>query len=216
MLRNLVFNDWFTVFFVICLGLLATAKFIYSKRFNESLTVLINSNYHKIYIKEQSFINLFDGLLFGNLVISLVVFFHIILSVFYGYDQSVDFQLYYKLFIIIGAIILIKVFIDRLVGSLFDIDELMNIYVFQKITFKNLIGIILLPINILLIFTINPSKSIIFIIISLVFILNIIGFLTTVTNHLKAIKSNLFYFILYLCALEIGPYVILYKVLNSY
>ena len=139
MLRNLVFNDWFTVFFVICLGLLATAKFIYSKRFNESLTVLINSNYHKIYIKEQSFINLFDGLLFGNLVISLVVFFHIILSVFYGYDQSVDFQLYYKLFIIIGAIILIKVFIDRLVGSLFDIDELMNIYVFQKITFKNLI-----------------------------------------------------------------------------
>ena len=101
MLRNLVFNDWFTVFFVICLGLLATAKFIYSKRFNESLTVLINSNYHKIYIKEQSFINLFDGLVFGNLVISLVVFFHIILSVFYGYDQSVDFQLYYKLFIII-------------------------------------------------------------------------------------------------------------------
>ena len=89
----------------------------------------------------------------------------------------------------------------------------MNDYLFQKITYKNYLGLILLPINILLIYVVTPSKSIFFVAISLLFIVNLMGFLESVKSHLSLIKSNLFYFILYLCALEIAPYLILYKVL---
>ena len=215
MLREIVFKDWFTILFIVCLITLAFAKWIHSKRFNEFLTILGNSNYLKIFIKEQKFINYFDGLLFINLIISLVIFIHINVTVFYNDQIDFDFSFFYKLILIVGAIILIKVFVDRLIGSLFEIDELMNDYVFQKITYKNFVGLILFPLNILLIFAIIPSKTILLIIICLLFLVNLTGFITTAITHLRTIKSNFFYFILYLCALEIGPYLILYKVYNG-
>ena len=214
MLRNAMFNDWYTILIVVSLVFIATAKLLYSKRFNDFFEIFRNSNYLKIYLKDQKFINLFDGLLFANLILSLAIFVVISLNIF-SVNEQVQVQtieLYYKLIVIIGAIILMKVLIDRLVGSLFEINEIMNIYVFQKITYKNYIGLILLPVNILLIFALNPSKTVMYMIIFLLLVVNVIGFIISVKSYLKVIKSNLFYFILYLCALEIAPYLILYKV----
>jgi hypothetical protein len=50
----------------------------------------------------------------------------------------------------------------------------------------------------------------------LVCLINLIGFLTSFKNYQKLINPNFFYFLLYLCALEIGPYVLLYKVIREY
>ncbi len=216
MLRNIIINDWFTASIIICIIFIAAAKLMFPNRFNDFIAILGNSNYLKIYIKDQRFVNIFDGLLFINLVISLSIF--VILSIsnieINLQDQNLD--LIYKLFIGIGSVLIIKVLLDRLIGSLFEIDELMNDYVFQKITYKNYIGLVLLPINIILIYAIQPTKSIIISALFLLFAVGFMGFLESVKTHLKLIKVNLFYFILYLCALEIAPYLILYKVLNNY
>jgi len=214
-LRNIIINDWFTVSIVVCLVFIATAKLLFAKRFNDFIEIIGNSNYLKIYIKDQKFINIFDGLLFINLVISLTVFVILIINNLESNFSPQNIELYYQLFIGLGSVLIIKVLLDRLIGSLFEIDELINDYVFQKITYKNYLGLILLPLNILLIYAITPTKSIIFIAIILLFTVNFMGFLESLKSHLNLIKSNLFYFILYLCALEIAPYIILYKVLNS-
>ncbi len=216
MLRNIMFNDWFTVLIVTCLILIAAAKLLYAKRFNDFFEILGNSNYLKIYLKDQKFVNTFDSLMFLNLVISLTIFILISLSIFNNSEYSQNINLYYKLCLSIGSILIIKVLLDRLIGSLFEMDEIMNVYVFHKITFKNYIGLILLPINILFIFVINPSKIVIYIVIILFFAINTTGFIMSIKSYQKAIKSNLFYFILYLCALEIAPYLILFKVFKSY
>ncbi len=215
MLRNIIINDWFTVSIVVCLVFIAAAKLLFAKRFNDFIEIIGNSNYLKIYIKDQKFINIFDGLLFINLVISLTVFVILIINNLDSNFSPQNIELYYQLFIGLGSVLIIKVLLDRLMGSLFEIDELINDYVFQKITYKNYLGLILLPLNILLIYAITPTKSIIFIAIILLFTVNFMGFLESLKSHLNLIKSNLFYFILYLCALEIAPYIILYKVLNS-
>ena len=215
MFRNVLLNDYFTILIVLCLIFIAVTKLLYAKRFNDFFEILGNSNYLKIYLKDQKFINTFDGLLFLNLIISLTIFILASLDIFNysGHTQSIE--LYYKLLLSIGSLILIKVLIDRLIGSLFEVDEIMNVYVFHKITFNNYIGLILLPINILLIFTLNSSKTFVYIVLFILITINITGFLISIKSHQKVIKSNLFYFILYLCALEIAPYLILYKVLNS-
>ncbi len=194
---------------------IAAAKLLYSSRFNDFIEIIINSNYLKIYAKDQKFINAFDGLLFINLIISISIFVILTLINLENNIQEQSLQLYYKLLIGIGSVLIIKVLLDRLIGSLFEIDDLMNDYLFQKITFKNYLGLILLPINILFIFVITPSRSLIFGAITLLFIVNFMGFLESFKTHLSLIKSNLFYFILYLCALEIAPYLILYKVLMN-
>ena len=210
MLREIISNEWLTILIVFSLCILAFAKYAFSNRFNDYLWVIGNSKYLKIYAREQKFIDQFDSLLFVNLIISLSIF------SFVGYNTFVDslqFELttFIKLFVGIGAMILIKILLERLIGSLFDIDELIDSYIFQKTNYKNYIGLFLLPINIILIYAIQPTATIMYVVIAFIILINLIGFITSLKTHQKTILNNLFYFILYLCALEIAPYIILYK-----
>ena len=215
MLREIISNEWYTVLFVLCLSILALTKRSFSVRFNDFLFLVGKSKYLKIYARDQKFIDQFDALLFINLIISLSLF------CFLGYSTFVDtitfnIGLYLKILLGVGSIMLIKVLLERLIGSLFQIDELMDSYLFQKTNYKNFSGLILLPINILLVFTIPLSVNVFYVIFGLIITINLIGFITSIKTHQKTIINNIFYFILYLCALEIAPYVILYKLfINS-
>jgi hypothetical protein len=121
-----------------------------------------------------------------------------------------------KVIFAVAAIILIKILLERLIGSLFDIDKLMDVYLFQKTSYKNYTGFVLFPINLLLVYTIAPTALICYIVIGIVAVINLIGFIITLKNHQNIVVNNLFYFILYLCALEIGPYLILYKLIIEF
>ena len=215
MLREIISTEWYTILFVLCLSILAMAKYIFSSRFNDFLWLVSKSKYLKIYAREQKFIDQFDAFLFLNLVVSLSIFFFLGHSTFVG-GISFNIGLFIKILLGIGAIILIKVLLERLIGSLFGIDALIDSYLFQKTSYKNFSGLLLLPINILLVFTIPLSINLFYVIIGLLFIINLMGFITSIKTHQKTILNNIFYFILYLCALEIAPYVILYKLfINS-
>lgn len=215
MLREVVSNEWFTVFIVLSLVFLTLSKFLFSRRFDDFLAVIGNSKYLKIYAREQKFIDGFDTLLFLNLVISVSIFSFLAYSEFVN-PAEFDLIQFFKLLFGIGALVLIKVLLERLIGSLFEIDALIDSYLFQKTTYKNYTGLVLFPVNILLIYTFSPSRIIIYIILGLILLINLIGFMTSFKNHQKILLNNLFYFILYLCALEIGPYLILYRLILDY
>jgi Domain of unknown function (DUF4271) len=210
MLRETISNDWFTLLIVLSLSILAIAKYAFSNRFNDFLWVIGNSKYLKIYTREQKFIDPFDTLLFSNLIISLSLFLFICYNVLV---KTVPFNisLFLKILLAVGTLLLIKVLIERLIGSLFEIDSLIDSYIFQKTSYKNYIGLVLLPLDIILIFALQPNPTLIYVIFGLLFIINIIGFITSFKTYQKLIINNFFYFILYLCALEIAPYIILYK-----
>ncbi len=210
MLREVISNEWFTILIVFCLSILALTKYAFSARFQDFLWVVGNSKYLKIYSREQKFIDQFDSLLFINLIISLSLFCFICYNTLFE-SLPFDILVFLKIILGIGAIILIKILLERLIGSVFNIDALIDSYLFQKTNYKNFIGLLLLPINTVLIFTIKPSTTIIYVILGLLLIINLIGFITSFKAHQKLIIANFFYFILYLCALEIAPYVILYK-----
>jgi hypothetical protein len=213
MLRETISNEWYTILFVLSLLSITLAKYFYSSRFAEFLTVIGNSKYLKIYVKEQKFVDLFDALLFMNQLIAFSIFGFIAYNQFF---VPLDFDILHllKIGVGIGSILLIKVLLERLIGSLFDIDIIIDQYLFQKINYKNYTGLVLLPINMLLIFSIEPSKNWIYAILILLIIINLIGFTTSFKSYQKLILNNFFYFILYLCALEIAPYIILYKLFS--
>lgn len=211
MIRPTSTNDFFIILIVVSLVFVAIAKLLFEKRFNHFASILINSSYLKVYSKDQKFIDLFDGLLFLNLLFSASIFGFICYNtLFESIEMSV--ALIFKLMFGIGVFILIKVLLERLIGSLFSIDNLMDKYLFQKTSYKNYLGLALIPINVLLLFSMTPNKAIVLTVIILLTVINIIGLLTSYKSNLNLIKRDFFYFILYLCALEIGPYIILYKV----
>ncbi|KAB1068363.1 DUF4271 domain-containing protein [Tamlana haliotis] len=214
MLRNIVSNEIFTILIVVGLAIVATAKLLAPKRFHDFMLVIGNDRYLKIYARDQKFFDQFDALLFGNLTVSLGLFSLIIFRKITE-ANSVPINDMLKLLICIAVFILIKVLFERLIGSIFEIDKLTDHYLFQKITFKNLLGVLLLPINAILLFSFQSTLPIIYGIIIFLLIINIIGLISSFKTHQSVIKSNLFYFILYLCTLEIAPYIILYKVFVS-
>lgn len=214
MLRNVPTYELFTILIVVSLLFITLAKAIYPRRFNDFVSVIGNSKYLKIYVREQKFLDKFDALLFVNLILSAAIFCFIC----FHYDSALltpSSDDLFKLVVGIGIFVLIKVLLERLIGSLFEIDKLIDAYLFQKISYKNYLGLLLLPINVFLIFSFKPNLTIIYIIIIILLIINVSGLFTTIKTNQSLIKQNLFYFILYLCALEIAPYIIIYKVFIS-
>tara|TARA_R110002049_G_scaffold70608_6_gene182366 strand:- start:777 stop:1421 length:645 start_codon:yes stop_codon:yes gene_type:complete len=214
MIRDVYSNELFTILLLVGMVVIAVAKLTAPKRFDDFLLVIVNSKYLKIYTREQKFLDKFDALLFGNLILGLATFSFIIYRNIYSI-KGVDINILFKLIIGIGAFILIKVLIERLIASIFEIDKLIDQYLFQKISYKNYLGLLLLPINAILLFSFNNSLVFVYISIGLLLLVNIMGLITSFKTHQSLIKHNLFYFILYLCALEIAPYLILYKVFIS-
>ncbi|WP_299127480.1 DUF4271 domain-containing protein [uncultured Winogradskyella sp.] len=214
-MRQFITYDWFTVLSLFSLIAIIAAKTINSIRFNDFLYTVGNSKYLKIYSKDQKFIDLFDGFLFINLVVSASIF------LYQGYSNfivPVNFEIitFFKLAFTLATIIIIKTLIERLIGSLFEIDGLIDFYLFQKTTFINYSGFVLLAANIILLYTNINTKIIVITAFILVVLLNLIGFITSFKIYQKSLLPNLFYFLLYLCALEIAPYVLLYKAFRGY
>ena len=214
-MRDFITYEWFTIFTILGLLAIVAAKYVNSLRFNDFLSVIGNSKYLKIYSKDQKFVDPFDGFLFINLAISLSIF------IFFGYStfvESLNFETipFLKLLFAVSTIVIIKTLLERLIGSLFEIDAIIDAYLFQKTTFKNYSGMVFLVANLLLLYTKNHAEIIIIASLFVICLINFIGFATSFRNYQKTINPNFFYFLLYLCALEIAPYVLLYKVIREY
>ncbi|OBX23124.1 MULTISPECIES: DUF4271 domain-containing protein [Bizionia] len=210
MLRNVISNDLFTILIVVGLILIAVCKVLFAKRFQDFVLVLGNSKYLKIYSKDQKFFDVFDGLLFFNFVLAISIFGFITYN-HLTTELEISKLFLLKLTAIIAILIVMKTLLERLIGSVFEIDFLIDNYLFQKISYKNFLGIILMPLNAIIIYGISVSNPIIYSIWAVIVFVFIIGIITTVKTYQNLIKQNMFYFILYLCALEIAPYIILYQ-----
>ncbi|TXD82555.1 DUF4271 domain-containing protein [Subsaximicrobium wynnwilliamsii] len=212
MLREVVSNDWFTIALTVGLVAVALSKYLFAHRYSDFISVLGNSKYLKIYSRDQKFIDGFDALYFVNFIISVAIFAYVCYSTLV-HPSAFDLDQFFKLLFGVGVLFLSKVLLERLIGSLFEIDTIIDSYLFQKTTFKNYTGFILLPVNCILIYTLTPSKSLIYGILIVIVIINLVGFISTFKMYQKLLLNNIFYFILYLCALEIGPYLILSKLI---
>ena len=208
MLREVQFNDLYTTIIVACLAIIVGAKYLKPQRFIDILRILGNSNYLRIYFKDHKFLDPFDIILFLNfclngMLISLLAYIQLVKKI------DIDIVLFLKLSVVFGAVVLVKILIELGIGYLFDIQKIFHSYVFQQVSFFNFLGIILLPLNSLLIFGVPNNRFLLTFILSISGLILLIGMLKSIKFYQKLLINNLFYFILYLCTLEIGPYILL-------
>lgn len=214
-MRNFITNEWLTVFTLLGLLLIAVAKSINPLRFKDFLIVIGNSKYLKLYAKDRKLVDLFSSILFINFLIVVSVFIYFSYSNF-STPLNFELSLYLKLLAVLSVVLLIKNILEKYISTVLNIDHIITGYLFQKITFKNYSGLVILIANLFLIYTQGSSKLIIIITGLLYVLINAIGFFTSYNYYRKLINPNIFYFLLYLCALEIGPYILLYKVIREY
>ena len=193
---------------MIALACLTMAKFKNEQKFHSFLMLFVNYKYLKIYSKEPGQItSIFNLLLF----IPQLITFSLVLWISLPYFDPAHEVNFYLILPFLILFILFKFYLEKLIATIFDINKFTESFHFHKVTYRNLSSLLLLPLISLFIYSNLSSKIALYAILLCFGLLNIIAFLLTLRNHQKLIQKYLFYFILYLCTLEIAPYLLLIK-----
>jgi hypothetical protein len=202
-------KDWATLLFVLSFAIIAVTKSISESRFGDFVNLLYSDKYTKVYRDSSQLKSGFTISLFFVQIISLAFFIQLSLNLF-GYASKTDWILYIQLTTFLIFFILAKYLIEKIIATAFNIEEFMEQFNLRKVTYRTYIGLFILPINIILFYYDTIPKIIPIIIISIVLISNVLTYIASIKNYQNLIFGKLFYFILYLCTLEIAPYFFMY------
>ena len=207
--RYLISNDFFVFCSLASLLILTLIKFFNKVRFLDFLKSLINSKYLRVYEKEKSIIDNFNGLLLFNFCLNGSVFVFIYYSCFYEHIK-INFKIFSIVISLIILIITSKIFLNYIIGKILNMKQIFRSLIFLQINRLNYIGVLLLPLNLTIIFGLNYNPQAVVFTLLISVLLYITGLFKFVQLNLNLLLSNFFYFILYICTLEIGLFIIIY------
>ncbi len=209
--RLILSTDWAAYMLVACFVLFALSKYFYPKRFNEFSLLPITNQYFFVHGKNDELKHPFNMMLFVAQIICVSIFVFLLFKVFDPTEVQKNKWLFLQICTAYSLFILIKFSLEKIVGNIFSLDEIINNYLYQKLSYRNFLGILFFLGNLFFLYVYPPTASALFIFGGCALALNAIALLYSYKKNGKLIFSNFFYFILYLCALEIAPYIILYK-----
>jgi hypothetical protein len=202
-------RDWATCLFVFSFVLIAITKTAFETRFSEFLRILVSDKYIKVYKDTSHLMSGFTILLFIVQLISFSFFIQLVLN-YFGYVSKTDWVIFLRIFTFFGIFVLSKFLIEKIVATIFNIEEFAEQFNLQKVSYRTFIGLILLPINIYLFYNNIPSNIVIYCIIAVILTINLFSYLVSLKIYQNLFIGKLFYFILYLCTFEIAPYYFIY------
>jgi hypothetical protein len=206
-------TDWATYLLLGCFVLYALAKYYYPRRFHEFFLLPLTNQYFFVHGKNDKLSHPFNMILFATQIICVSIFIFLLFQVFNPKVIANNDWLFVQICTVYSMFILIKITFEKIVANIFSIDDLINDYLYQKLSYRNFLGIFFFVGNLIFLYIYPPTPMALLLFGGIALLLNAIALLYSYKKHGKLIFGNFFYFILYLCALEISPYVILYKTL---
>lgn len=194
---------------VFLFSLIAVLKVIDAEKLRGYFLALFNRGFIEDEVEEDtSFFNSFYGVLFvfSSTVLALTI------SLFAA-EKSTRFPLNFSSFLSILGIVfgylIVKNLLEVVITRLFFINKQLRFFVISKLSYLYSISFFLLIFYIVFLFSPLNTSSYIYIA-SVLFLLR---FVFHARNNKNLIFSELFYFILYICALEIAPLLTLFKLM---
>jgi hypothetical protein len=207
--------------FYLLVGILfyfALVRIFFEKYFNNLMTLFFRASLRQQQIREQVLQTPLPSLLLNILFIITGGLYACFLLYYTRFEGGINFWILYLDCIAgLAVIYLGKFLILKFCGWVFNISRASDTYIFVVFLVNKMLGIFLLPFLILITFS-GPEAREIYITISvvMVFILLIYRVVAAYRPVSNEIKLTPFYFFLYLCAFEIAPLLLIYKVLLTY
>ncbi len=213
--RSTTYLDWMTLILLFCLVLLVLGKYLFKTSFFNFIILPFNNKYITLNKKKGKLFYGFHLIMSVFQIANLSLFLFISRNIFFGQHLTTSPEFYVVVIMGILIFLLVKTVLQIGNGYFFENNELMTDIIFEKLTYFNYGGLIAFLGNVLVIYVFPGDKSIIYLIFLLLIGINGIGIIKILRTHQKLIISNTFYFILYLCTLEISPIAVLVSYLNS-
>lgn len=209
--RIIANKDWATVLFIFCVGIIAVNKAVSSVRFNEFVRLAYSDKYTKMYRDSSNLMSAFTLSMFVVQLISLSFFILLVLNQFGEVESKTDFIAYIQIFTFLSVFILSKFLIEKIIATAFKMEEFNEQFNLLKVNYRAYFGFILIPINIILFYNSFDSNIFFWILIVALFVINMATYLVALKLYQNLLMRKIFYFILYLCTLEIAPYYFIYN-----
>ena len=200
MIREYFSNDILTFLILFSILLILILKKIDGEIFYDNLQL------HKKKLLGKLYNNDFISFRLINIVYLLI--FLINLSILFTIFSNGEFNLnifknhiYY-----IGLFVFLKYLLEKFIGWLFKFNRICNNYLNAKLFYFNTLGTLVLFLNILSVFSENFNEELVNVSLIVILLYLIISHFTIFFSFKNLIYKNWFYFILYLCTLEIIPY----------
>ena len=190
-----------------CIVVIAILKVIYPKRFEDFIRLPVSNSYFLAKGKSEELRHPFSILLFLIQLISISLFVYL----FFLEKGKATVLLFFQILSAVFIFIIVKTSIEKMIGAVFSIKNVIDQYIYEKLTYRNFISLLLIIANLIFYFSVKPDLNTLLIFTGILFLINILFLFYSYKNYRSLIFSNFFYFLLYLCALEISPYLILYK-----
>lgn len=211
LLREELNRDWLTLMLIGAIVVMGILRYWFPKRMGELLLLPINDKYFALEGRQKTLLHPFNV---SMLLLQLIAF-GLLISGLKSMDNSESLNLQFKEFT--GGVFLISLYLsiryslDWCIGFVFNCQKVLATYRYQRLSFHHLISIAMILLMATLFFTRLPME-IIWGFVSLVLIFTLVAtVIYSVRRNSATIMNNFLYFILYLCALEIAPYVMLYQ-----
>ena len=187
---------WVFPAFLLIFGLVAFLRAFYPKHFADYERLLVNNKYIAIYGKKERKLHLFTVVLYLMQCVWLA------LLIYVGMKHFGIKQLFNERFMFLELTL-------QWVSSLFDLSDFCNDYIFIRIAYSSYAAIGAVLVLFIGVYSSLVSVTLLAVLFIILLIINALSWVEIIKNNLKEIKPYIFYFILYLCALEIAPYVFL-------
>jgi len=208
-------------FFYLLVGILfyfALVRIFFEKYFSNLMTLFFRVSLRQQQIREQVLQAPLPSLLLNILFIITGGLYACFLLYYSRFGSNLNFWiLYLDCIASLAVIYLGKFLILKFCGWVFGISRATDTYIFVVFLVNKMLGIFLLPFLILITFSgIDAREVFITISVVMIFILLIYRVVAAYRPVRTEIKLTPFYFFLYLCAFEIAPLLLIYKVLLTY
>ena len=200
-----------------CIIITTAVKIAYPLRFQEFLKLPLSNKYFFVFGKNDPIYHLFNVLLFIPQAICVALLLYKVIA-WQKPAMLLDIPfLFVKILMSFVGFVVAKIILEKTVGIILNIENIIHQYVYQKLSYRNLMNVLLLILLFIVTYITPINKEIMLIgkipvFCLLTVVINAIALFYSYKTNGKLIITNFFYFILYLCALEISPYIILYKV----
>ncbi|MDP5078272.1 MAG: DUF4271 domain-containing protein [Nonlabens sp.] len=207
--RLIISQDWITVTFALCLLLLAFAKVFSRVRIPDILSAYISDRFINITRSNSDGFTLLKvaNLMIYGLSLALLVYALIVAKEF----KPANLNTYLLCLLGVSIFLLLKQYLGKLISTILGFENVMELLDFHRNVYRSMFSyaLLLLTIMLFIVFKLN-DKAVLYIVIATVLLLLTYNIVLIYTYRQLLIRK-LFYFILYLCTLEIAPYLLLYK-----
>ena len=204
-IRILENTDWITLVILFSLILIVIAKQLFQNRFMSFIILPFNNKYVTLYSKKDKMRHGFHVLLTCFQLLNTALYIYLSYNALYDNSDMEGMLIFGLVLGVVMLFVIVKMILQLTNAFVFNNMKIITDLIYKKHTYLNYSGLVMLIANVIMTYIVNDSETVVFLSLFLILMINCIGLITILKDHQKLISNYFFYFILYLCALEIAP-----------